>query len=131
MPIERPSFATTLMRVGYDTADVDEAVDRVMAALALPEPGITVPEIEALAFAPVSYRRGYDMEQVDDWLDDVVDELRQRAGGTALPSAAAPAPAAYEPPPGAIVPVESDSTRLLVVLVTIAVLAALLYVSFA
>jgi len=130
--IERPSFATTLMRTGYDIAEVDAAVDRVIEDLAQPRTGITVGEIEALRFTPVSYRHGYEMEQVDDWLDDVVDELRQRTGEAALPAAAAPAAPAYEPPPsGAVVPVESESTRLMVILATVAVLAVLLYVSFA
>jgi DivIVA domain-containing protein len=132
MSIERPSFATTLVRTGYDTAEVDAAVDRVMAALAQPAPGISAGEVEALKFSPVSYRRDYDMENVDDWFDDVIDELRLRTGGAALPAAAAPATPAYEPAqPGAVVPVESEWTRLVVVLVTVAVLAALLYVSFA
>ena len=129
MTIERPAFATTLMRTGYATAEVDATVDRVMDALARPAAGISVDEVEALKFTPVSYRTGYDMEQVDDWLDDVVDELRRRAG-QAAPTASAPA--AYDAPhPGAVAPVENDSTRLVAIVVMVAVLAVLLYVSFA
>jgi DivIVA domain-containing protein len=136
MSIERPTFATTMMRTGYDMAAVDDAVDRVMAALTLPDPGISAAEIEALAFAPVSYRRGYDMGNVDDWLDDVVDELRRRGGDAAVDAApvgtAPPAevsPVSGSTSSGAIVEVDTPGTRVLVVVALVVVFAVLLYVS--
>lgn len=111
--IQPPRFMTTLMRVGYDQPEVDLAVDRVMAAFALDEPGIDAAEVEGLRFRRVNYRQGYDMEQVDDWLGDVVDELRRREAG-ALPSASAPTTPAYVPAaprPDAVTRVDDRSTR--------------------
>ena len=111
--IQPPRFMTTLMRVGYDQPEVDAAVDRVMAAFALDEPGIGAAEIEGLRFRRVNYRQGYDMEQVDDWLGDVVDELRRREAG-ALPAAPAPTAPAYVPAaprPDAVTRVDDRSTR--------------------
>ena len=141
MPIDRPTFATTLMRRGYDMQQVDLAVEMILENLSLPRPRIGPGDLVDLHFTTVSYRLGYDMEQVDDWLDDVSAELAQRTGepvpddAPAAPPDALSAAATTAYPPAtrsdAIVEVTSSSPRVLLVLGTLVVLAVLAYVALA
>ena len=75
MSLERPTFPTVRLTEGYDTEDVDRAVDLALENLALAQPRIGRGDIEALRFAPVRMRPGYTMSAVDDWFDEVAAEL--------------------------------------------------------
>ncbi len=105
MTVPAPRFGLTRLRDGYDTAEVDATVGRVLAALEGRGPGVTRAEVQALRFTPVRVRQGYDMGDVDAWLDLVADELDRR--GWASPTGPPMTPRAMTPgawPPGAIPP---------------------------
>jgi DivIVA domain-containing protein len=91
MTIERPRFTTNRFAEAYDMGEVDDAVDRIFAALAEPVPPMAPADVHGLRFTPTRLRDGYDMGEVDAWLDVAAAELAQR-GGTA-PPAGSPAPA--------------------------------------
>jgi len=117
--IDRPRFSTTRMREGYDVADVDATVDRVMASLEGDgATGITPAEIEQLRFTPVRLGAGYDMGEVDAWLDTVTAELDRRGSGAARTTApiaepmADPAPAAGAPAPSSPAAVQEVGGRI-------------------
>ena len=137
--IERPTFPMVRLRESYEVEQVDLAVETVLENLALPQPRIDRGDIEGLRFTPVR-RGGYAMTAVDDWLDEVVAELDRRTG---VPPEAAPAPTTSAAPaasasPGVIVDLDaprperdSELVRHLVQVAVVAVIVALLYVSFA
>lgn len=138
MSPDRPTFPMVRLRESYATEQVDLAVEMVLENLALPQPRIGRADIEGLRFTPVR-RGGYDMTAVDDWLDEVVAELDRRTGvqpQTEAPTA--PAAPAASVSPSVIVDLDkprpeqdSDLVRLLVQIAVVAVVVALLYVSFA
>jgi DivIVA domain-containing protein len=78
MGVERPTFTRTRVREGYDCADVDRAVDRIMESLSSPHPSIGAGEVAELRFKPIRFGAGYDMVEVDGWLDEVVVALGGR-----------------------------------------------------
>ena len=136
MSPDRPTFPMVRLRESYATEQVDLAVEMVLENLALPQPRIGRGDIEGLRFTPVR-RGGYDMTAVDDWLDEVVAELDHRAGVQPGAPSTPVAPAASERP-SVIVDLDkprpeqdSDLVRLLVQIAVVAVVVALLYVSFA
>ncbi|MDX6263620.1 MAG: hypothetical protein QOH84_5308 [Kribbellaceae bacterium] len=66
-----PLFTPVRLREGYETTQVDEFIDRVMATLngqPVDRP-VTVRELRKVQFTPVRLSEGYDVEEVDDWLD--------------------------------------------------------------
>jgi DivIVA domain-containing protein len=141
--IERPTFPMVRLRESYDAEQVDRTVDMVLEDLALPQPRIARGDIEGLRFTPVR-RGGYDMTAVDDWLDEVVAELDRRTGETppAPDTSATSAPHTPVSPqaarPDVIVDLDAPRPRqdtelvgLLVKIAVVAVVVALLYVSFA
>ena len=136
MSLERPTFPMVRFTEGYDTEQVDLAVDMVRENLALPRPRIDRSEIEGLRFAPVRMRPGYSMDAVDDWLDQVVAELGRRGRAepaATAPEGAVPVPAVRSstapPPSDAIVAIPNGSRRWLVVLALAAVIAVAVYVT--
>lgn len=120
MPIERPTFTTTLIRIGYGRVQVDAAVDRIVRGLAGAEP-LQPSDVEAMSFPGTMYRPGYDMGEVDAWLDEVLVAL----GGTAR----------HAPPVGPVLvaapaPQQRNDWALALTFITITlVVAGLLYVS--
>ena len=106
MGVERPTFTRTLLREGYDCADVDRAVDRVMESLSAPQPSLGPNEVAELVFTPRRHGSGYDMGEVDDWLDQVLVAL----GGRPVE---APSPGPVEAP--SVGPVEAPSVGPVVV----------------
>ena len=147
MSIDRPTFPMVRFVEGYDTAEVDLAVAMVMENLHLPEPRIHRRDLTGMRFTPTRLRPGYDMGAVDRWLDEVVGELERRGRekgrptGTTVPQAppvTAPAlstasSAAYVPPTQsqAIVEVRGGSSRWVLVLGLLVVLAVVAYVYYA
>ncbi|MDT0183523.1 DivIVA domain-containing protein [Microbacterium sp. ARD31] len=109
--LERPSFSTTSMREGYDTDEVDRAVDLIFDNLALPEPRFGADQITSLRFTPVRLQQGYDMGEVDSWLDLAAAETESRSADGAEPAQqpadAPPAPA--EPAPISSAPSSSTA----------------------
>ncbi|MFC0628368.1 DivIVA domain-containing protein [Kribbella deserti] len=70
---QRPQFNLVRFQEGYDPAEVDEFVDRVMATVTgqpTSQP-ITVQDVQNVQFTPVRFREGYSVEDVDAWLDTV------------------------------------------------------------
>lgn len=138
MPIDRPTFVTTRMRTGYDVEQVDLAVAMILENLSLPTPRIGPGDVEGIEFSTVSYQAGYDMDQVDDWLGDVSDELARRTGeleaedDVVVLEPPTPAPAAYAPVTrsDAIVEVKGSSSRVLLVLGALIVLAVVFYLLY-
>ncbi|WP_410793659.1 DivIVA domain-containing protein [Kribbella sp. C-35] len=66
-----PQFSTVRLREGYDIAEVDEFVERVMATvngLPVSRP-VTAAEIRGAQFSPVRLAEGYDIVEVDMFLD--------------------------------------------------------------
>lgn len=138
MALERPRFSTTRLREGYDVADVDDAVDRVLVALADGATSMTASDVSSLRFNPVRLAEGYDMGEVDNWLDQAAAELARTSGGAAPATPAAPgtpASAAYGTTSGtrsdAVTEVRSSSPRILVVLAFVVLLAIVAYAFYA
>ena len=138
MALERPRFGTTKLREGYDTADVDAAVDRVFVSLAAGATSMTASDVTHLRFKPVRLAEGYDMGEVDTWLDQAAAELGRVSGGAAPAAQAAPATptsTAYETTGGtrsdAITEVRSSSPRIMLVLALVVMLAIVAYAFYA
>ncbi|HSU03032.1 MAG TPA: hypothetical protein VLK03_10820 [Nocardioides sp.] len=131
MSLQRPTFPTVRLAEGYDTDDVDRAVDMALDNLALAQPRIGRGDIEALRFSPVRMRPGYTMSAVDDWFDEVAVELDRRSGAPApaRPAPSQPVPTPYAPT--ATEPVhEQPDWMLALILVTITlVVTVLVYTS--
>lgn len=76
----RPTFRTAgFFREGYDSAQVDDFVDRVFTAIATATP---VPDILTARFT-TTRRGGYDMDEVDSFLDEVAADLQGPPPGLA------------------------------------------------
>ena len=144
MTLERPTFSTTSIREGYDTDEVDRAVDLILHNLALPEPRFGADQITVLRFTPVRLQQGYDMGEVDSWLDLAAAETERRNAGAVEPEqpsapvateaeAPAPAPTSYAPTTStAITEVEAGGSGLyLLVLAIVVVVGVLGYVLIA
>ena len=144
MTLERPAFSTTSLREGYDTDEVDRAVDLILDNLALPEPRFGADQITVLRFTPVRLQQGYDMDEVDSWLDLAAAETERRNAGGVEPEqssapvateagAPAPAPTSYAPTTStAITEVKAGGSGLyLLVLAIVVVLGVLAYVLIA
>ena len=134
MTLERPSFSTTSMREGYDTDEVDRAIDLIFHDLDLPEPRFGAEQITGLRFTPVRLQQGYDMGEVDSWLDLAAAETERRSAGGVAPGQApaaaeapAPAPTSYAPTSStAITEVEAGGAGLSVLLLAIVVVVGVL-----
>jgi DivIVA domain-containing protein len=59
-------FRTTKLRQGYDMAQVDDFLDRLVTALRAGQP--VRPLVDGARFTPTRLRAGYDMGDVDDLL---------------------------------------------------------------
>ena len=64
MTLERPAFSSTSLREGYDTDEVDRAVDLILDNLALPELRFGADQITVLRFTPVRLQQGYDLSLI-------------------------------------------------------------------
>jgi DivIVA domain-containing protein len=90
------TLTSTQFRDGYDEREVDDMLDRVVAALRYYEqggrPGPQAPASPARGhrFRSTKLRRGYDEREVDDFLDQVIETLRHyEQGGRPDPQASA------------------------------------------
>ncbi|MEV8378306.1 DivIVA domain-containing protein [Kribbella sp. NPDC056861] len=74
---QAPLFTTVKYAEGYDMAQVDDFVDRVMATVnGLPvDRPVTPAEIRKVQFTPVRFREGYDVMQVDLFLEEAESRL--------------------------------------------------------
>ena len=136
MTLERPTFSTTSIREGYDTGEVDRAVDLILDNLALPEPRFGADQITVLRFTPVRLQQGYDMGEVDTWLDLAATETERRSAGGLEPepaplptqaAAPAPAPTSYAPTTeAAITEVKAGGPGLYVLVLAIVVVVGVL-----
>ena len=130
MSLDRPTFQMVRHREGYDTEQVDLAVEMVLENLSLPQPRIYRSDIEGLRFMPVRMRAAYEMSSVDVWFDDAADELDLRHGATPedrpstgeddVPTVATPSPTAS----AAIEEVDSGWARVLSIAAVVAVVLA-------
>lgn len=68
--IERVRFNPVRRREGYDTGEVDELLDRMVAALRGGEPVRTI--VDDARLSRVRFREGYTIAEVDDFLRSVV-----------------------------------------------------------
>lgn len=128
MALQRPSFTTSRFVETYDMAEVDDAVDRIFAALAEPVRALSAGDVQAMRFTPTRLREGYAMDEVDTWLDEAVAELDRRGGGSveAAPAATAYAPARSE----AVVEVPGPPRRWPLFLPAALVVAFVVYYAF-
>lgn len=131
MTLERPRFTTTKLTEGYDMGEVDDAIDRIFAALDGSAPALTPADVQTLRFTPVRLRQGYTIGEVDDWLDLAAAELAAPRAGTSEPGATGtpdPTQPAYAPTTSAaITEVGAGSSRVLVGIVVLVVLVVLAY----
>lgn len=69
---DAPRFSAVKFSEGYDMAEVDDFVDRVMATVnGLPvDRPVTAHEVRNVQFTPVRIREGYDVQQVDLFLEE-------------------------------------------------------------
>jgi DivIVA domain-containing protein len=73
--ITNARFTPVRVREGYDMAEVDDLLDRIVAALGGGEP--VAPLLEVVRFTHVRLREGYNIDEVDQF----VDQLRRTARG--------------------------------------------------
>lgn len=73
-----PLFSRTRWREGYDMAEVDAFVERLMATTEgrYVDRPVTADEIRNVTFTPVRLREGYDVEEVDNFLTQAESLLR-------------------------------------------------------
>ncbi|KQV77865.1 hypothetical protein ASC64_03350 [Nocardioides sp. Root122] len=138
MTLDRPTFSTTSIREGYDTGEVDRAVELILDNLALPELRFGADQITVLRFTPVRMQQGYDMGEVDAWLDLAATETARRSAGGLEPeqqtapaptpaAAPAPAPTSYAPTTeAAITEVKAGGPGLYVLVLAIVVVVGVL-----
>ena len=67
--ITQARFTSVRMHDGYDMSEVDDLLDRVVAALGRGEP--VTPLIDMARLAHVRLREGYDIAEVDSFLADL------------------------------------------------------------
>lgn len=78
--VENAAFSPTRFRPGYSQPQVDDFLDRVIAALREPvgmlhQSDLTRRDVEQQKFQATYWREGYDQAQVDALLDRVVRAL--------------------------------------------------------
>ena len=74
-------FRRTLLRPGYDPADVDPLIKRIKATLAgtaAADQEVTADEVRRVQFSTIRLGHGYDEESVDLALDDYIEQLTKR-----------------------------------------------------
>ena len=114
--MDRPTFTPTLVGLGYDRAQVDEAVERILRR----DPAMTADAVVDLAFRARMYRRGYDTGEVDAWLDAAVVELGGRPAEPLRPAApAVPTALAAASEPEVTAPTTGDFVRAAVMIVVV------------
>jgi DivIVA domain-containing protein len=134
MSLESPRFTSPRFGVAYDMGEVDDAIDRIFAALAEPVPTMTRNDVLDIRFTPVQLRKGYAVGEVDEWLDLAATELERRAGdATPAEDGVRATTATYVPETrsDAITEVKPTSSRVLLVLGALVVLGVLAYALFA
>ena len=101
-------LATTKFTEGYEQADVDDLLDRVVATLRAVESGqppamaLTADDVRDARFPVTRFREGYDQDQVDDLLQDVAVTLQQHGAGAAPPPPATAVTDAVTTVPGLV-----------------------------
>ncbi len=79
-PYPRPQFTPGRLREGYEIAEVDALVERILATLTgrpVDRP-VTAKQIREVEFTPVRFREGYDVAEVDAFLEKAEGWLRNR-----------------------------------------------------
>lgn len=90
--VEHVTLATTQVTRGYEQAEVDDFLTRVVAALRAhesgrpAEAGLTATQVVEVLFTVTQFRAGYVEDDVDAVLDDVVATLRTYEGGPGGPA---------------------------------------------
>ena len=69
-------FTPVRIREGYSLTEVDELLDRVIAALS-GTGDLTSEELRNVRFTPVRWREGYDMGEVDAAIEAIIATLDQ------------------------------------------------------
>ena len=80
--VEDAKFQVTKFRQGYDMIEVDDFLDRVVAAAQSGPHEIRriIADIPTAKFQVTTFREGYDMVEVDDLLDIALHALRKHIG---------------------------------------------------
>jgi DivIVA domain-containing protein len=77
--MDQPLFARVRWREGYDMAQVDAFVERLLATVEgrYVDRPVTADEIHQVSFTPVRLTHGYSIEEVDAFLDTAESLLRK------------------------------------------------------
>jgi DivIVA domain-containing protein len=77
--VDQPLFTRVRWREGYDMAQVDAFIERLMATVEgrYVEPPVTADDIRSVIFTPVRLTHGYAVEEVDAFLDTAESLLRR------------------------------------------------------
>lgn len=76
--MDEPLFTRVRWREGYDMAQVDAFIERLMATAEgrYVERPVTPDEIQQVSFTPVRLTHGYEVDEVDAFLDQAATLLR-------------------------------------------------------
>jgi DivIVA domain-containing protein len=76
--VDQPLFTRVRWREGYDMAQVDAFIERLMATVEgrYVERPVTADDIRSVIFTPVRLTHGYAVEEVDAFLDTAESLLR-------------------------------------------------------
>jgi DivIVA domain-containing protein len=76
--VDQPLFTRVRWREGYDMAQVDAFIERLMATVEgrYVERPVTADDIRSVIFTPVRLTHGYAVEEVDAFLDTAESSLR-------------------------------------------------------
>ncbi|HEX6246648.1 MAG TPA: DivIVA domain-containing protein [Nocardioidaceae bacterium] len=86
---ERSRLTRVRTREGYDAAEVDDLLERLVRELGSPQPTMTAEDVDDVRLTPVRiFHPGYDMGEVDGLLDRAARALRNK-GAVRPPAAAA------------------------------------------
>jgi DivIVA domain-containing protein len=76
--VDQPLFTRVRWREGYDMAQVDAFIERLLATVEgrYVERPVTADDIRSVIFTPVRLTHGYAVEEVDAFLDTAESLLR-------------------------------------------------------
>ncbi|WP_405060439.1 DivIVA domain-containing protein [Kribbella sp. NBC_01505] len=76
--MDQPLFTRVRWREGYDMAEVDAFLERLLATVEgrYVEQPVTADEIREVSFTPVRLTHGYSVDEVDVFLDSAEKLLR-------------------------------------------------------
>lgn len=92
---ERGRLSRVRTREGYDVAEVDDLLDRLVRELRSSQPAMTAEDIDDARLTPVRiFKPGYDLGEVDDLLDRAARALRDKGAVRPVAEAGPAEPAA-------------------------------------